>query len=714
MSYLSFKPTDHTLTESPSKKAASNSEGSARKAFSKWLLERYGDDYIVEIQRQRSRKEASHFKDRFTAKPGSKQAQQPIVGIIGGGFAGLYSGLILQSLGIECEVFESTNRVGGRIDTWYSSEYDPDSRDTKGMYGEVGGMRVPQFSADMLPVQQLALSVNAVLKRNHMEDKAVYWRKFYYNSEVQRLRYNSMKKPILAKDQALNSLNFGKDKGGDLPMVWITETTDAQGNVYLPINKVLDKVNQPFIDVISDNFEKGFEKVMEYDNYSMWAYLTNVFTLEKLGEYYDPLMGKPNEHLSYNVASYLETLNVGTGMYSVSFVEMVLALYDWSGSKNPYDKKDPNVYMVTVNNGMQHFPDACRTVLDLDKGVLPEDGQIAQIAIGMAPDASGHSGYSPSNLTKDAQPPDTVPSANPPEPTPAPPSHKKQRVFLNHKVTQVSYDSDLYNGHGGIHLSIDPGNDSQSKTITKQYPYVISTLPNGAYLNGQLKTNFFDNLSFKKARAIRECNYMPSFKAFITFKNQFWIRLGKRQGKGLGVSASDRSNRQVVYPSYGYEAQNGVLQIYCWAQDAERMGALSDEERVNECLKGIQYLYPDHNIYDDFAGYHPEVTTKTWFWDSHAGGGAFALFAPGQFKNLYPTLLTPEFNGSLNLAGECCSVHHGWIVGALYAAYNAVSNILEQAQAYDKIALMKEIWGDLESPDVPELKKAAKRLGVMV
>ncbi|PHN95836.1 amine oxidase, partial [Tenacibaculum discolor] len=108
----------------------------------------------------------------------------------------------------------------------------------------------------------------------------------------------------------------------------------------------------------------------------------------------------------------------------------------------------------------------------------------------------------------------------------------------------------------------------------------------------------------------------------------------------------------------------GVLQIYCWAQDAERIGALSDEERVNECLKGIQYLYPEVDIYKHFAGYKPEETTKTWFWDNHANGGAFALFKPGQFKSLYPTLLTPEFNGSLHFAGECCSVHHGWIVGA--------------------------------------------------
>lgn len=130
------------------------------------------------------------------------------------------------------------------------------------------------------------------------------------------------------------------------------------------------------------------------------------------------------------------------------------------------------------------------------------------------------------------------------------------------------------------------------------------------------------------------------------------------------------------------------------------MGALTDKERVNECLKGIQYLYPEIDVYKAFAGYDPEVTTKTWFWDNHANGGAFALFAPGQFKTLYPTLLTPEFNGCLNFAGECCSVHHGWIVGALDSAYNAVRNILMQAGDKVKIKQLEKTWASLTAPDV--------------
>ncbi len=696
MSYLLFKRAPLVS----SKPATQESAGSA---FSKWILKNYGGRYREELEKQRLRAKAKQFGNAMLKSTAEKTTDTPLVGIVGGGFAGMYAGLILQSLGIEFELFEATDRVGGRIKTWYSTDYSARSKNNAGLYGEVGGMRLPQFAPDMLPVQQLALSVNAVLKRNGLDDRMVYWRKFYYNSPVQRLRFNNMPAPITSEEAGLNSLNFGEDKGGDVPMVWVTPQKDSKGNKYLPINMIIDKVNTPFIDAINKSFEKGFEMLMQYDQHSMWGYLTNVFTLGQLGEYYDPAMGKKTDNIPWAVASYLETTNVGTGMYSVSFVEMVLAMYDWTGSKDPYRPNDPNIYMLTVDKGMQHFPDACHTVLNLYKGVETSDGSLAQVQVGMLPGADGKKSYNPPNLTPDAvPPPPTVGKKQNAAPAAAPveKSKSKKRVYMKHKAVEMLYDPKLYNGHGGMKLKLESVSGRKKQLVEKQYPYVITTLPNGRYLNGELKMNLLNNISFSKAQAIRECSYMPSFKAFLTFKNQFWAKLGKRQDKGLGAAATDRPNRQIIYPSYGYYGKPGVLQIYCWAEDARRMGALSDEERINECLKGIEYLYPDGDVYKNFAGYDDGRTTKTWYWDQHAGGGAFALFAPGQFKYIYPTLLTPEFDGCLNFAGECCSVHHGWIVGALDSAYNAVYNILKQSGADEKIEQMKATWGVLTAPDI--------------
>ena len=241
MSYFSSKPGKESLDK------AKKVKGSVRKAFSDYIIKNYGDDYKETLLKQRKKTEdIGLIKKQILLTP-EETDTKPLVGIIGGGFAGMYAGLILQSLGIEFEIFEASDRVGGRIDTWYSSEYDPKSKENKGLYGEVGGMRIPQFSDDMLPVQQLALSLNYVLERNGLTDKMLRWRKFYYNSDYQRLRFNNMKKPVLAKDASLNSLNFGRNEGGDLKEVWVTPKKDANGKEYLPINCILDKVNGPFL-----------------------------------------------------------------------------------------------------------------------------------------------------------------------------------------------------------------------------------------------------------------------------------------------------------------------------------------------------------------------------------------------------------------------------------------------------------------------------------
>ncbi|GBF53347.1 amine oxidase [Microcystis sp. 0824] len=696
MSYLSFH------SPSSASPPVTANVGSLRSAFSRWVLRNYGSDYRFTVSRQRSRENAQRFQQTFEACSRENPTDHPMVGIVGGGFAGLFAGLILRSLGIECDIFESSDRVGGRIDTWYSSDYDPNDMEKAGLYGEVGGMRLPQFSADMLPVQQVALAVNAVLDRNGLGDKKVYWRKFYYNSPQQRLRYNNMPTFTTSSQSVLNGFNFGQSTGGDVPDIWLTPKLDSQKNQYLPINQVLDQVNKPFLDAINRSFAEGFELLMQFDQYSMWDYLTTQFRLGDMGEYYDPQMGTKNDLLPWSVASFLETTNVGSGMYAVSFVEMVIAVYDWGGSKDPYRPGDNAIYMLTVDKGMQHFPDACRIVLDLADAVSSKDGQIAQIQVGMLPaKPDGSYTYNPPNLTPDAQPPHAKDSQNVQTAGSSPPelvsANQRQRVYLRHKAVSLQHDAELYDGHGGMRLVVrDLATSQDSEHV---YPYAIATLPNGCYLNGADRLNLLNSLSFAKAQAIRESNYMSAFKAFLTFKKQFWIEAGERQG-GYGAAATDRPNRQIIYPSYGYNAQQGVLQIYCWAMDARKLGALSDRERIEECLKGIQYLYPDVDVYEHFAGYDDGRTTKTWFWDEHAGGGAFVLFNPNQFKYLYPTLLTPEFDGCLNFAGEGCSVHHGWIVGALDSAYNAVLNILQQAGAKEKIQQMKEIWGTYTTPDI--------------
>jgi len=64
------------------------------------------------------------------------------VGILGAGAAGLYAAMILESLGIECEIHESSCRPGGRLHTHY---FDDEKDPKKYQYYDVGAMRYPRI-----------------------------------------------------------------------------------------------------------------------------------------------------------------------------------------------------------------------------------------------------------------------------------------------------------------------------------------------------------------------------------------------------------------------------------------------------------------------------------------------------------------------------------------------------------------------------------------
>jgi Flavin containing amine oxidoreductase len=64
-----------------------------------------------------------------------------------------------------------------------------------------------------------------------------------------------------------------------------------------------------------------------------------------------------------------------------------------------------------------------------------------------------------------------------------------------------------------------------------------------------------------------------------------------------------------------------------------------------------------------------------WYHNPHTMG-AYAHFAPGQFRTLYPGILHPAGYGRFHFAGEVASHHHAWIAGALDSAKRVVCEII--------------------------------------
>ncbi|KAI2464211.1 FAD/NAD(P)-binding domain-containing protein [Annulohypoxylon bovei var. microspora] len=202
--------------------------------------------------------------------------------------------------------------------------------------------------------------------------------------------------------------------------------------------------------------------------------------------------------------------------------------------------------------------------------------------------------------------------------------------------------------------------------------------------------------------AIRSLHYDDSVKVALQFDYPWWIvDCGITTG---GVSSTDLPLRTCVYPSYNLQDGNDkpavLLASYTWAQDANRMGSLvnttDEEELVELILRDLARLHARHMTYDrikrSFTG-----TYNAYSW-SHdpATAGAFALFGPGQFSNLYPYLSRPAADSKFHFVGEAASAHHAWVVGALDSAYAAVYRFLYRFELWDAIEILEKKWGEVE------------------
>lgn len=160
--------------------------------------------------------------------------------------------------------------------------------------------------------------------------------------------------------------------------------------------------------------------------------------------------------------------------------------------------------------------------------------------------------------------------------------------------------------------------------------------------------------------AIRALHYDSSSKVAIVFSNPWWItKSGIIRG---GAASTDLPIRTCVYPSYnlrdGPNKPAVLLCSYTWAQDAQRVGSLIgengqgvDDELLQLMLRDLARLHADHITYEELKSSVIKYHAFDWSDDPNTSG-AFALFGPGQFQNLYPFLSRPTADGNLHIVGE--------------------------------------------------------------
>ncbi|KAK4692741.1 hypothetical protein P7C71_g4523, partial [Lecanoromycetidae sp. Uapishka_2] len=150
-------------------------------------------------------------------------------------------------------------------------------------------------------------------------------------------------------------------------------------------------------------------------------------------------------------------------------------------------------------------------------------------------------------------------------------------------------------------------------------------------------------LLYEQKDALRSLHYDTASKVGMKFDHPWWIKLGIEGG-----------------------LEHAKSQKPPLAMD------------FDELYQIINDSYLEHHAFD---------------WHNHEySSGAYGKFGPGQFSNLYTALTCPTADSRFHFVGEAVSAHHGWIVGALDSAHQAVINFLRRFNLKyyeDKLASIK-------------------------
>jgi monoamine oxidase len=216
----------------------------------------------------------------------------------------------------------------------------------------------------------------------------------------------------------------------------------------------------------------------------------------------------------------------------------------------------------------------------------------------------------------------------------------------------------------GVRIEHGPGHQST------EADFCVCTL--GANLLARIPNDF----SAAKNAALRTVQYLPSVK--VAFEApRFWETDHNIFG---GLAWTDRANENVIYPSHGFGAANGVLvaaYVAGWTNQGnpQKFASLSNEERLRVSRESVEALHPGR------SRLLSKGVSVGWGLVPYSEGvGAIWPGGPGNVARpaAYAELFRSE--GPIVFAGEHLSYQGLWQEGAARSAHEALKLVSAMAK----------------------------------
>jgi monoamine oxidase len=174
--------------------------------------------------------------------------------------------------------------------------------------------------------------------------------------------------------------------------------------------------------------------------------------------------------------------------------------------------------------------------------------------------------------------------------------------------------------------------------------------------------DFNSSLPAAHQRIMDEISYGAVTKVLIEYRRRFWNERGWN-----GRLTTDAPIVLTWHATSHFEHERGIITAYTGGAPAEKLSAMSDEERIDTAVSEIERLFPGS------SGLIENVSTIAWINEPFTRASYMAL-APGEVLKHWKTLFEPA--GRLFFAGEHATPIQGFMEGAVESGQRAAHLII--------------------------------------